>query len=105
MMAGRLRKRVQLQTATEVDDSMGQLIPTAVTVATLWAGIEPLQGKEAEQAKQIVAEASHKITLRYRSGVTAKHWLLYGVRKFHIAAVLNRDERNHELTLLCTEGV
>ncbi len=41
----------------------------------------------------------------YRAGVAPKQRLLFGARTLNIRAVVNPDERNRWLELLCEEGV
>ncbi|MBM4299281.1 MAG: head-tail adaptor protein, partial [Deltaproteobacteria bacterium] len=67
--AGRLDKRVTLQSAVLVRDGHGQPIETWSNVATVWAAIEPIRGREFFAAKQFSAEVTHKLVIRYRSGV------------------------------------
>lgn len=64
-----------------------------------WASIEPLSGREYMEASQMGSEVTHRIRLRYFSGLTTKHHLTYGGRTFNIVSMLNLDEGNvvHEL--------
>jgi len=47
MRAGRLKKRVAIQQATDSRGATGQVIKTWATVATVWAGIEPIKGDQS----------------------------------------------------------
>lgn len=76
---------------------------------TRWAKIEPLGGstgrfggRETEIARQLVATATHKVTLRY-CDVTADDRLKFGDRVFNIDLVADVLERNEWLVLTCTE--
>ena len=73
--------------------------------ATVWARIEPLSGRERLAAQRIEDTVTHRVTIRYRSGVSARQRIAFGVRVFNIRAVLDVDERNEWLELLCEEGV
>ena len=70
---------------------------------TLWAGIDPLTGNEALQAQQISPESNVKITIRFYDGVIPNWRVLFGTRVYEINAILNREERNAEMVLLCKE--
>ena len=105
MQAGLLRKRLTLQQRSKSQDSYGQPLLTWSDVATVWGEIVPLSGSESVSADSLQASTSHQITIRYRSGVNTALRIKYGVRLFDIQNVLNPDERNKTLTLLCIEGL
>lgn len=99
--------RVAIQRATESQGATGEITKTWATLATVWAAIEPLTGREFFQAQQVQAEVSHKITMRHYTGITIspKDRLLYGTRVFRIESMLNVEERSIELVLMCREEV
>lgn len=103
MRAGRLRKRVSLQRRVETQDTTGGMTVTWAEVAKLWAGIEPLYGREYDAARARNAETTHRIVLRYREDVTAQMRLVLGARIYRIDEILNVRERNAELHLRATE--
>jgi len=105
MRAGDLRHRITLQQKTETRDSFGAVIETWNDVATLYASIEPLRGKEFFDAQQVNAEVTIRIRIRYRSGVTPNMRVLFGTRTFDIQSVINVDERNREMILMCREVI
>lgn len=101
--AGKLNKRVSLQTASLAADSYGAAsTETWATTATLWANVEELTGSEGYEAQQTASSLSHRVTIRYRT-VTPQQRLLYGSRALRINAVLNPGQRNEMVELLCTE--
>jgi SPP1 family predicted phage head-tail adaptor len=104
MQVGKLRKRVQLQQLVRNQDDFGEAVPSYSTYATVWASVEPLQGRELEHAQQINAEVSHRVTIRYNGNVTAEHRVVYGERILEIEAVINPEERNEMLVLMCKEA-
>lgn len=101
--AGTLNKRVILQTVSRASNGGGGFTPTWADTATLWAEIEELSGSEGFEAQQVASKLSHKVTIRYRSGVTPQQRLKYGSRILQIRAVLNPGQRNERLELLCEE--
>lgn len=105
MRAGQLRHRLQIQEPTETALQSGEKAQTWATIATVWGRIEPLSGKELWEAQQTRATISHKITVRYGASpdLLATYRVVFGVRTFGLTAVLNRDERNIELTLYAEE--
>lgn len=106
MRAGELNRRVVIQSITSITKAAdGQDMPnwTTDTGGTVWAKVKPLSGRQLEQARTIAATATHRVTIRYRTGVTTVKRLQLGTRNLYINAVLNEDERNEALILTCTE--
>jgi len=89
-------RRVALQSASKTQDTFGHSTPTWSTYATVWAGLEPLTGRELIEAQRLDAEISHKITIRYTTefAPTAKHRLTLGARVFNFTSVRRLEERN-----------
>lgn len=103
MRAGQLRKRLALQSKTESQDNFGSVTHTWSTDETIWGAVQPLTGRELVEAQQIDAESNVKITIRYRVGLSTNLRILWGSRVYEINAVLNFDERNARVELLCRE--
>ena len=104
MQSGKLRKRVELHSATvKQQNEYGEQSEGFVKYATVWAEVKPLEGRELERARQLSAEVSYQVHIRYRSDVTVKHKVVFGTRTLEINAVINPDESNKELWLYCKE--
>ncbi len=101
-MANSLKHRMELQSLTRAADNQGGWTETWATVATVWAGIEPVKGWERYQAQQIQVPVTHKITMRYRAVTTAQR-LVYGSRIFGIKEVLNVNEESRFLQIKAIE--
>lgn len=106
---GRLRHRLVLQRRNPVADGGGgeDGDPWAApnVVATVWGAVEPLSGAERLSAMRLEGQVTHKITIRYRSGVDSDMRIVMGTRSFNIRAVMDVGERRRYLELLCQEGV
>lgn len=106
MRAGRLNKLVTIEQVIESRDSKGGVVETWVTFAEVWASIEPLVGREYFDSKQLNAELTAKIRIRYLEGVTSKMRVLYGSRIFEIISPpIDVREGNREMVLMCREDV
>lgn len=103
MQAGKLRHRVAIQAPATAQDAYGEAIVTWGTVATVWASVEPLRGRELMDAQQTQSEISHRVRMRGRTGVTTQMRVLFEGRAFQVEAVLNPAERGIELQLMCRE--
>ena len=105
MRAGRLRHRLELQERSVTRDSYGAEVETWTTQHVIWGSVEPLSGSEYFASKQTQAERSHKIIIRYISDLHVTWRIKFGSRTFGIESIINRDERNRELTLMCSESL
>ena len=102
--AGSLTKRVTLESPTNTPDPYGEQGQTWGAVAEVWAGIDPVSGREVELAKSYAPTVSHRVTIRYRPGVTSSMRVRYGPRLFFINGVIDPHEAHEHLILFCTEG-
>lgn len=108
--AGMLTRRIKIQRPSTIKDSVGAPCRSWLDVATLWADIQPLSGKEAVIANRISAELSHQIIVRYQSlfdnpQQVAQMRVLYKARIFNIHSALNEDEKRTQIILLASEGL
>jgi SPP1 family predicted phage head-tail adaptor len=92
-----------LQTPTETSDGLGGVSTAWGTFNTVYASIWPLKGAEYIAAMQTTSEISHKIRIRYLANVTPKLRIKFGTRYFDIQSVINPDERNIYLEMMCRE--
>ena len=115
--AGRLRHRLQLQqfaptTSPQTKNAYGEVTSAWTTQATVWGSIEPLSGREYLSAGGTQNDATVRIVIRYYGSID-ESWRVrqvlptspetYG-KTYGIEAVLDHDERNRVLTLMCSEG-
>ena len=108
--AGTLGRRIKIQRPSTVKDSLGAPSRSWINVATVWADIQPLSGRESVIANRISAEITHQITVRYQTVFdnpqqVAQMRVLYKSRIFNIHSALNEDERRTQLILLVSEGL
>lgn len=104
MEAGRLDKRVTIESQSVERNSIGEPETTWEDFATVWAAVEPLQGREFWAQQQVQSAVSHRVRIRYLDGVNAAMRIVYGERVFNIEAVIDPKERHEEMQLLCSEG-
>ena len=103
-----MRHKIVFQAGNATDDGGGGLgnpWASPTTVATVSACIEPLKGFERLRAMQLESPVSHKITMRYRSGLKPEHRIKFGTRFFNIRSIINLEERNQWLEVFADEGV
>jgi SPP1 family predicted phage head-tail adaptor len=107
---GTLRHRMLFQQVSSTQDAYGQPLTSWTDVATVWAEILPLSGRELVNAQAVAPEVSHQITIRWKSELSntkavAAMRAVYKGRYFNITAPMNVDERNRVIILLATEGL
>ena len=105
MRAGTLRHRITIQEQTDTADGMGGFSTTWTDLFDMRAAIWPLSAKESLDAMKLELVVTHKIRIRYRSGITAKNRIKFGSRIFNIISLINPDERNRILDILATEEI
>lgn len=100
---GKLRHRVVLQQPISTQSESGAETITWQDVATFWASVEPLAGRELVQAQQVQADSTFRAICRYRAGVTSQMRLSFNGRALNIGNVNSFEEKGEYLTLLCAE--
>ena len=105
MQAGKLSERVTLLQPTEVrGGSYGDVQKTWAAAATVWAAVEPLNGRELLAAQQVGSEMSVRVRVRHRTDVTAKWRVQHGARVLEIVAPpIDVGGQGVETQLLCAE--
>jgi SPP1 family predicted phage head-tail adaptor len=93
-----------LQLPTNTRDEYGQKVESFSDFGRLWGRVEPLAGKELLEARQIKADVTHRVTIRWRDDVTEKMQFKLGTRTLRIAeAPRAADERREFLEMACVE--
>lgn len=104
LSAGRLNKQVVIQSRSLAADEVGQNTITWVDVATVWAEVTALRGREFFAAAQTQQENSIKVRIRYRADVDQTCRLMYQGKPHDITGV-TPIERDSMLELVCLQGV
>lgn len=106
MRAGQLRHRIAIQESTDTPDGAGGFTSSWADISgmeSVPAAIWPLSSKESLDSMKLELSVTHKIRIRYRSGITAKNRIKFGSRYFNIISLINPDERNRILDILAIE--
>ena len=110
MQAGKLDKRVTISKRVEVVDAFGQERNDYERVqwddvATVWARVQPLSGREFMELRQQAADITVRITIRYRAGIEPSMRVAWKQHWYDIDSVIHIDEGQRELQLMCRERV
>jgi SPP1 family predicted phage head-tail adaptor len=103
--AGHLRRQITLQRRATGMDADGQQLTTWSDVCTTWASIEPAAGRELLMGQAMQSEITHRVTIRWRTGVTSAMRVLYQGTPYNVHAVIDVEMRHHALELLCSQGL
>uniref|UniRef100_A0A6M3K9C6 Putative head-tail joining protein n=1 Tax=viral metagenome TaxID=1070528 RepID=A0A6M3K9C6_9ZZZZ len=108
MRSGQLRHMIAIQEQTDTADGMGGYTTAWADVSgmsSVPAAIWPLKSAERIDAMKLEHEVTHRIRIRYRSGVTTKMRIYWSdkTKTFNIVSIINPDERNIMLEMLATE--
>lgn len=107
MITGRLRDRITLQNYITTQDEVGQVHKTWEDVATVWAEVKAITGKELMLAQKEMSSTTIRIFIRYRKDVNTTYRIKFpflGSDYLNIKAVLPDAKRTY-LELLCEAGI
>lgn len=106
---GKMRHRIEFEEYIGEPDGYGdpQLLidDNWGCVATVWAAINPISGREFYAAEQSQSEVTHKVICRYRAGLRNDMRIKYGDRVFKILSIINWEERCESLLIMAKELV
>ncbi|MEO0809897.1 MAG: phage head closure protein [Pseudomonadota bacterium] len=98
-----LRHRVTIEQPIRTDDEGGAATLTWQQVATVWAEITGLDGREILRAETLVGRATHRIVMRYRTGIDASMRIVSAGKYHEIISALDEEGRNQWLVCYCEE--
>lgn len=114
MKAGLLRHRVVIQAFDNVTDSSGNTVQDQTTgevirawqpIASAWASIAPVSGRDFIAAKSAQSSITARITMRYNADILPAMRVIHGTRIYKIEAVLpDADSGIEYMTLMCSLG-
>lgn len=115
MRAGSLRHRITLQTAVDTQDgTTGEPVRSWTTLATVWAEVAPLKGREiVAAASALLGDVDTRIRIRWAPELAnlgvksrAAHLLADGRIDvyYNIQSVIEAKLGRRELELMCKSG-
>lgn len=108
MSIGERRHRVTFETPTVVQDAFGEPDQTWATLATRWARVMPMKGKERFSANQVQADVDHRIVCRYDSTMSALapgDRATWNTHVYDIKSIIWRDQTQKTMEILAQEHV
>ena len=102
---GKFRHFITLQGQGTTRDSGGGISSGFTTIASVYANVVPKSGKEIYKRGKLVGSITHEIIIRHRTDITNASRISFNNKLFNIRSIINIDERDRYLKLMCEEGV
>jgi len=103
MRIGRLRHRIQVQSATETRDATGGTSRNWVLLATRWGSVEPIVGRERVLSAQVASDVTHRIRMREYAGLGPSMRLVKDAQIFALESVLDIRTLGAEYEIMARE--
>lgn len=104
IQSGELKNKLSIETLTITQDTRGTPVDTWTEFANVWGAIKPISGREYFDSQTENTETTHRVIIRFLSGLTTKMRINHGGRLFDIESIINPKEQNRELILMCIEN-
>ena len=102
--AAEFDQRVTLQRRVMVEDAAGQEVISWTPVASMWAQVQALRGREFFAAAQVQQEQTLKVRIRYLAGLDVTMRLIWQDRPHDITGIIPVG-RNEIIEIMCLQGV
>ncbi len=104
-MIGTLDQRVTIQRETRTADTYGGAALAWVEVATVWASVRPLSGRERADFGKVEAPANYRFTIRRRADVTDAMRITWNGASYNIRFVSDPGPRSLYMAIEAERGV
>jgi SPP1 family predicted phage head-tail adaptor len=104
MKIGDLNKHIEIQGITRVPDGLGGFVNSYLTLYTIDAAIWDATSNERNTASATALVVTHRIRIRYKSGLKASYRIKFGLRFFNIVSITNQNEANRWIDIWAKEA-
>ena len=98
-----MRRRIALYQTVQIPDAYGGQSRVDTLMATVWGAIYPVTAREFYGFGALHDDTTHRIVIRYRRDVRQGMIAESNGKRYYIEAILNREERERFLDLMCRE--
>lgn len=107
MRSGDLNERVEIWRMGERqrDEGGGWIPGEPARLATVWAKVSPISGRERVEARAVQATAMYRVTMRRRTDLTEADWLIWRGETMNIRFLPRVSGKTPFMTLDCEMGV
>lgn len=106
--AGALNERITVTRVTLTSDGMGGNTESWSTIATLWACVKPINGRERSMAQQTESPRNYRFTVRRTAGSAAileKDRITWRGKVMNIRFIADNGPKKQYLVLEAEAGV
>ncbi|MBY6265569.1 head-tail adaptor protein [Azospirillum sp. 412522] len=103
--AGDLDQRIRIEAKTRVPDEGGGSAEAWTLVASVWAKVWPVSGRERAEARQVQAATLMRFKVRYRTGLDAGMRIVWQGKAHNIRFIADAGPREPFLTIDAEAGV
>ena len=100
---GRYKERIVLQQKTLSANDIGEQVESWATLATVWANVRPMSGRELVRAGAVMTETVWVIRIRYRDDVTPQIRATLGSMMLEFVSVGDTAGSKMELEITAKE--
>ena len=100
--AGKLRERVTVQIASGSTNTLGETVLAWSDSSAVWASVEGVSSREALLSGQQDTTITHKVRMRYLTGLTQQMRFSWRSRTLEIVSLLEHGNRS-EHEAICEE--
>ena len=102
MTSGDFKHRVKVQKLSTVRDTTGEELEMWADVATRWAFVEPLRGRENYELGIESTVNFYLVKMRYEPGLLdTERRIVFNAKNLDIESVINVDEANKYYEVIC----
>ena len=91
--AGKMDRRIVIQTVSKTQDAAGQYIETPSTFATVWAWKQDITGRERMRQGRDIASETTVFRIRWLTGVTTEMKIVHDGKTYDIEGVAEISRR------------
>lgn len=106
MLTQRLRHLVTIQQRTTSLNAYREDVSSWTTLRQVYAGVEPVSGKEYNAAAATQSETTVRVICRYEdvSDVTTRHRITFNSETYDIVDVINEGTKGRMVSFMCRKG-
>ncbi len=95
-----MRRRVTIEKETSSsNDGYGHPINTWTKLATVWARVDPIVGRELVEGQALLGTDPRRVVIRYRTDITREMRILIDSNPYTIKSIIDVDDRRKKLEL------
>ena len=105
MKISKLRHFIEIQHRIESKNEFGEAEYTWEEFVKTWAEIKPITSKEFFSAQGVQNETTHRVIIRYITGIKPDMRIIFENRVFEITSIRDYFERHKFLEIMCKENL